>query len=239
MKTVLITGSSRGIGQATAKVFASKGYNVIINYKNSVDKARSLAKDLEEKYQIDTLICKCDITCEEEVKNMIDKIKEKFGKIDCLVNNAGIAIDNILEDKSKEEFLKVLDTNLSGTFLVTKYASKIMNDGSIVNISSNGATTNGYIEAIDYDASKAGIIALTHDFAKKFAPKIRVNCLLPGWVNTDMNKDLNKEFKKEQINKCLLNRFAEPIEIAKVIFFLANDTSYINDAVINIDGGLK
>lgn len=240
MQTVLITGSTRGIGESCAQIFASKGYNVVLNYKNSDDKAISLSQELEKKYGIETLRIKCDITNEEEIKKMMEQVKAKFDKITCLVNNAGIALDNSLENKSKREFLKVIETNLVGTFLVTKYASLIMNEGSIINVSSNGATTNGYIESCDYDASKAGIISLTHDFAKSLAPRIRVNCILPGWVETNMNKDIDYNFKREQMAKCLLNRFAQAEEIARVIFFLASeDASFINDAIINVDGGLK
>ena len=240
MKTVLITGASRGIGEKAAKIFAQNGYNVVLNCVNNETLILKLAKSIEDKYHVKTLTWKCDISMEEDVQLMINKIEEQFGKIDCLVNNAGIASDNDLKHKTKQEFSRVIATNLIGTFLVTKYARNIMDKGSIVNVSSNGATTNGYIEAIDYDASKAGIIALTHDFAKEFAPKIRVNCILPGWVNTDMNKDLDPKFLAMEKEKCLLKRLAEPEEIAKVIYFLASDeASYINDSIINVDGGLK
>ncbi len=240
MKTVLITGSTRGIGLATAEVFAQNGYNIVLNYLNNEALALKIAQDFTRKYQVKVLTCQCNIGVEDEVKDMVKKIKDTFGQIDCLVNNAGIALDNELTSKSKEEFNQVLETNLIGPFLVTKYVQQIMGKGSIINVSSNGATTNGYIEAIDYDASKAGLIALTHDFAKALAPKIRVNCILPGWVKTDMNQDLSEKFQETQKNKCLLKRFAKPEEIAQVIYFLANDVaSFVNDAIINVDGGLK
>lgn len=240
MKTVLITGASRGIGKATALKFAKEGYNVIINYLFQEKDALALKDEIIKKYKVEVLVYKADVAIEEEVKKMITNIKNTFGKIDCLVNNAGIAIDNDYLDKSTEEFQKVLNVNLLGTFLVTKYASLIMDKGSIINISSNGAINDGYSEAIDYDASKAGIIALTHDFAKRLAPKIRVNAVAPGWINTDMNKDIEPNFQKMQENNILLNRFGEKEEVANVIYFLASEaSSYINSTIIRVDGGEK
>ena len=137
------------------------------------------------------------------------------------------------------EFKKVIDTNLVGTFSVIKYLGNLINDGgSIINISSTNAIDSYYIESIDYDASKIGIISLTHNLAKYYAPKIRVNCICPGWVDTLMNKDLSKEQKDSENKKILLNRFAKPSEIANVIYFIASeDGSYINDAIIKVDGG--
>ncbi len=238
MKTVLITGASQGIGRATAKIFAQKGYNVVINYHKETELAEALAQELTQKYHITTLCCQADITKENDVANMIKEIAGKFTTLDCLVNNAGIARDNTYQDKSKQEFLDVITTNLGGPFLVTKAALTIMEKGSIINVSSDGAIDNGYPLAMDYDASKAGLIALTHDFAKAVAPNIRVNAVALGWVNTAMNQDLASEFKQKEINKTLLKRFAEPEEIAEVIYFLASDAaSYINDAVIKVDGG--
>lgn len=240
MKTVLVTGATRGIGLATSEKFASHNYNVVINYVTREDLAINLAKELEKKYKIKTLTIKADVGNEIEVKEMIAKIKTTFGKIDCLVNNAGIARDNNYLEKDSEEFLKVIKTNLLGSFLVTKHASLIMDKGAIINVSSNAGIDAGYVEAIDYDASKAGIIALTHDFAKALSPKIRVNAVAPGWVKTDMNKDLSPDFQKMACQSSLLKRMGEPSEIANVIFFLATDeASFINDAIIKIDGGLE
>lgn len=239
-KTVLITGSSRGIGATTAKKFASLGYNVIINYVNSEEKAQELAHVLEVNYNIKTMVIKCDISNEEEVKEMVNSIKNTFGYIDCLVNNAGIARDNYYKDKNVDEFRRVLDVNLVGTFLVTKYITNVMKEGSIVNVTSNGAIDDNYPESMDYDASKAGIISLTSNFAQALAPLIRVNAVAPGWVNTDMNSGLEDSFKSEEENKILLNRFGETLEVANVIAFLASDeSSYINGTVIKVDGGLK
>ena len=242
-KVVLITGASRGVGAATAKLFASNNYNVVVNYNNSENEALNLSKELEQNYNIKTLAIKCDVSSEEEVKNMVKKTIEVFGHIDTLVNNAGIAIDTTFEDKTVENFRRILDVNLIGTFLVSKYVSNYMlkeKKGSIINISSTNGIDTYYPYSLDYDASKAGVISLTNNLALQFSPYIRVNTVAPGWVNTEMNKDLDVEYIEEENKKILLNRFGEPEEIAKVIYFLASeDASYINSSIIRVDGGFK
>ena len=239
-KVVLITGASRGIGKATAIEFAKNNYNIVINYNNSKEKAELLKKELEEKYNIECLTIKANISNEEEINKMIKEIINKWNKIDVLVNNAGIAIDTTFEDKTKENFQKILNINLIGTFLVSKEVAKYMNKGSIINVSSTNGIDSYYPYSLDYDASKAGVISLTNNLAVELGPNIRVNSVAPGWVNTEMNKELDKDFIKEETNKIILNRFAEPEEIAKVIYFLATEeASYINGTTIKIDGGRK
>ncbi len=235
-KVILVTGASRGLGEAIAKKFLDNNNIVYINYN------KTSLKELEEKYHEykNARFIKCDVSNEEEIKNMMFKIKEEEGHLDVLVNNAGIAIDSELKDKTKENFQKILDVNLIGPFLTSKYVLDIMNKGSIINISSNTGIDTYYSYGLDYDASKAGLINLTHNFASMYAPNIRVNCLAPGWINTEMNKELDKEYIKEECEHILLERFAEPKEIANVVFFLASDeASYINDSIIRVDGGLK
>lgn len=240
-KTVLITGGSRGLGRACALKFAQLGYNVIINYNNSLKEAVSLETYLKENYNISVLLVKADISKEDEVINMMNVIKNSFQKIDCLVNNAGIAIDTLFEDKTVQNFRKIIDVNLIGTFLVSKYIGALMlkeKSGTIINVSSTNAIDTYYPYSLDYDASKAGVISLTHNLARQFAPYIRVNCVAPGWINTEMNKELDKEFIEEENKKILLGRFSEPSEIANVIAFLASaEASYINGSVIRVDGG--
>ena len=242
-KTVLITGASRGIGRETAILFAKNNYNVVINYLNNKSLANSLKESLEARYNIKALTIKADISNEEEVQAMVADAIEEFKKIDALVNNASIAKDNILELKTKEEFASVININLVGTFLVTKEVSKYMKeerDGVIINVSSTNAIDSYYPYSMDYDASKAGVISLTMNFAVELSPYIRVNAVAPGWVNTDMNKEIDINYKKDLEEKILLNRFAEPTEVAKVIYFLASDdASYINGEVIKIDGGRR
>lgn len=240
-KTVLITGGSRGLGCACALKFAQLGYNVIINYNNSLKEAVSLEAYLKENYNISVLLVKADISKEDEVINMLNVIKNSFQKVDCLVNNAGIAIDTLFEDKTVQNFRKIIDVNLIGTFLVSKHIGSLMlkeKSGTIINVSSTNAIDTYYPYSLDYDASKAGVISLTHNLARQFAPYIRVNCVAPGWINTEMNKELDKEFIKEENKKILLGRFSEPSEIANVIAFLAShEASYINGSVIRVDGG--
>lgn len=241
-KVCLVTGGSRGIGRATVLEFAKNGYNVVINYVNNSVIAEELKKEVESKYGICALTIKCDVANELEVRNMVEEVINTFGEIDVLVNNAGIAIDTTFEDKTVENFRRTLDVNLIGMFLVSKEVGKYMlnvNKGSIINISSTNGIDTVYPESLDYDCSKAGVISLTKNLAIQYAPYIRVNSIAPGWVLTEMNKELDQEFVKEEEEKILLNRFATPEEIAKVIYFVAVDASYINNEVIRVDGGSR
>ena len=231
----LVTGSSKGIGKEIAKKYAKEGYDVVINYNSSESEAIKLEEEIKE-YGVKTLVIKCDVSNEEDVINMVNTVKEEFGNIDILVNNAGIAIDTTFEEKTVDNFRRILDVNLIGTFLVSKYASKIMNNGVIINISSTNGIDTTYPESLDYDASKAGVISLTHNLATEFAPNIRVNAICPGWVNTEMNKELDEEFINKEISKIKLGRFADPKEIADAIFKISTCT-YINDSIIRVDGG--
>lgn len=242
-KVVLVTGSSRGIGAATIKEFASHGYNVVINYVNSEDKALELKKYVETKYDVKALVSKCDISNEFEVKHMVEETIDTFGHIDVLVNNAGIAIDTNFEDKTVDNFRRILDINLIGTFIVSRTVGEYMlknKNGNIVNVSSTNGIDTYYSYSLDYDASKAAIISLTHNLALQYSPNIRVNAVAPGWVNTDMNKELDEDYMNDEMKKIMLNRFAEPEEIAKVIYFLSSDkASFINNTIIRVDGGFN
>ena len=241
-KTVLITGASRSLGAAIAKIFAQNNHNIILNYKNNQEKAFKLAEELR-KYNVEVLPLKADITKEEEIKEMIQESIKKFKKIDILINNAGIAIDTTFEDKTKENFIKILDTNLIGPFLVSKYVGEYMlkeKKGNIINISSTNGIDTYYEYSLDYDASKAGLISLTHNLATHYAPYINVNAVAPGWINTEMNKELDEAYKKEEESKILLNRFANPEEIANVVYFLSTEQAkYINNEIIRVDGGTQ
>lgn len=240
-KVVLITGASRGIGKACAIKYASHNYNVIINYNTSVNEAEKLKEYILEKYDVDVLTIKANLMNEEEIETMVKEVVDTYGKIDVLINNAGIAIDCLVEDKTKENFIKTLDTNLIGPFLLSRKISKYMNNNSsIIMVSSTNGIDTYYPYSLDYDAAKAGLISLTNNLSQVLAPNIRVNAVAPGWVMTDMNKELDTEYIKEESSKILLDRFAEPEEIANVIYFLSSDdASYINNTVIRIDGGKK
>ena len=241
-KVAFVSGASSGIGSSICFELAKQGCNVILNYNNNLEGVENVNKDILENFNVLTLIVKGDISKEEDVKNMLDLSLKEFGKVDILVNNAGIANDSLIEDKKVEDFKKVLDINLVGTFLICKYFGKEMYNnkfGKIINISSTNAIDTYYPFSIDYDASKAGVISLTHNFAKYFAPYVNVNCVAPGWVNTPMNKNLDKYFYENEKKKSLLKRFGEPKEVANVVCFLASDLSlYINSEVIRVDGGV-
>lgn len=235
---VLVTGSSRGIGAATIKEYAKNGYDVVINYNNSLQDALKLQDEIKE-YNVKSLILKCDISNEEDVKDMVNTIMEELGSIDVLINNAGIAIDTTFEDKTVSNFRRTLDVNLIGPFVLSRLVGDIMyknKKGVIINVSSTNGLDTTYPESIDYDASKAGLISLTHNLAKQYSPYVRVNAICPGWVNTDMNKDLTIGFMEEEKQKILLKRFAEPEDIANAIYNISI-SSYINDAIIRVDGG--
>lgn len=231
-KIVLITGGTSGLGYATVKKL--ENCKIILTYNNNALKAESMKSE-----NID--VVKCDMTSENDIKNLYDYVVNKYGYIDVLVNNAAIAIDTLYEDKTKDNFIKTLDTNLIGPFLLSRYFGDLMykrKSGKIINISSTNGIDTNYPMSLDYDASKAGLISLTRNLARQYAPYVLVNAVAPGWINTEMNKNLDREFIDNETKKILLNRFAEPEEIANVIkFLISDDSSYINNSVIRIDGG--
>ena len=237
----LVTGSNRGIGASCIEEFAKQGVTVVINYCHHEAEAKKLEKEIKEKYKVDVLTIKCDISDEQQVEKMVNEIVDKFGGIDILVNNASVSRDSLLMDKNIKEFRRILDVNLLGTYLCSKYVGRVMLDakkGKIINIASTNALDTYYPESCDYDASKAGVVSLTHNFAREFAPFVTVNCICPGWVKTAMNKDLSIEQIKEEKKKILLGRFAMPDEIAKIVVFLSSSkASYVNDSIIRVDGG--
>ncbi len=240
-KCVIVTGSSLGLGASTIKRFAKEGYNVVINYLNHEKEAYDLKNEIEKEYNTKCLAIKCDISNENDIRNMFNKIIEEFNRVDVLVNNASIALDSTFEDKTKEMFMKTLEINLVGTFLVSRVFGDYMFDkkeGCIINISSTNGIDTYYEYSLDYDSSKSGVINLTHNLSNHYAPYVRVNCICPGWINTPMNKELDNEQINEYVKNINLKRFGEPEEIANVIYFLStNEASYINDSIIRVDGG--
>ncbi len=238
-KVVIVTGSSRGIGKATAIGFAKEGARVVVSYVNS-EKAASKVINEIKKLGSDAIAVKCDVSQEVEVKQLISKTVEKFGKIDILVNNAGIASDLPIFDKTVEQWRKLLDVNLIGTFLCCKHSAPhlLKVKGRIVNISSSNAINSFAPESADYDSSKAGVIVLTKNLAKQLAPDVLVNTVAPGWIDTDMNKGLPEDYVREETEKIYLKRWAKPEEIANVVIFLASDkASFITGSVLVVDGG--
>ena len=240
-KIVLITGGSRGIGKETAKVYAENGYDVAINYVSEKTDVEGIKKEFQDM-GVKCLMIKADVSNEEDVNNMVEKVISEFGKIDVLVNNAGITKDTLLMRMSKEDFDTVIDINLKGTFLVTKAVSKYMMKkrcGSIINLSSVVGVAGNSGQS-NYSASKAGIIGFTKSIAKELASRnIRANAVAPGFIETDMTNVLKDEVKESIGNQIPLKRMGTAREVAEVIYFLGTEkSSYITGQVINIDGGM-
>lgn len=242
-KVVLVTGSSSGIGEATVRLFARRGYDVAIHYFTNQEKAIALAEELKDLYHCKAFCVQGDVSLEEDVKSIVESVIHEFGVIDVLVNNAGIAIDTDFSMKTVENFRRILDVNLIGPFLTAKYVSQYMKErgkGSIVNVGSTNGIDSYYPYSMDYDASKAGLHILTKNLAVELAPEVRVNAVASGWVATPMNLELDDNYLKEEEDKIVLGRFAEPFEIAQVIYFLASEeASYVNGSVLVADGGRK
>ena len=242
MKTVLITGGSRGIGKAVAIKFAENGYQIIINYVSDKTDTEQLKKELLQAGESDILLIKADVSNSEDVKNMVKESIEKFEKIDVLVNNAGITKDNLLMRMSEEEFDKVIQINLKGTYLVTKEVTRYMmkkKKGSIVNLASVVGVA-GNAGQCNYAASKAGIIGFTKSVAKELASRnIRANAVAPGFIETDMTNILKDEIKENINSQIPLKRMGTAREVAELVYFLGEDSSsYITAQVINVDGGM-
>ena len=239
-KVVLVTGASRGIGAGIARKFAENGYNVIINYNNSEKEAFAITKELEKITEV--MPIKCDISKEQEVVNMVNLAMKRFGRIDVLINNAGISIDKLFADKTPEDFRKTFDTNVVGTFMVSKLVGEIMSGnrwGRIINISSTNGINTYFPMCADYDASKSAIISLTHNLAVQFAPYVNVNAIAPGFIGTESELSaMDAEFIDYEKEKIMVRRIGTEEDVANLALFLASDgASFINNEVIRIDGG--
>ena len=240
-KTVLVTGGSRGIGKEIALKFAKQGYDVIINYVSDKTDTEELKKELEANGG-KALIIKADVSNSEQIENLVKTAIETFGKIDVLINNAGITKDNLLMRMSEEEFDKVIEVNLKGTFLMTKAVTKYMmkkRQGSIINLSSVVGVT-GNAGQCNYAASKAGIIGFTKSVAKELASRnIRANAIAPGFITTDMTDVLSDEIKETIQEQIPLKRMGNAKEVAELAYFLGSEqSSYITGQVIHVDGGM-
>lgn len=240
-KVVLVTGGAKGIGASVIRKFAQQNYRVIINYNTSEQEAYKLQKELDD-LKCQALVIKADITKQEEVDEMLAIIIRKFKRIDVLVNNASIAIDTLFQDKTIDNFKKTIDTNLIAPFYLSQKIGEMMyeqKEGIIINISSTNGIDKYFPMSIDYDASKAALISLTHNLAFQFAPFVRVNCVAPGFIRTESEiKDMDEEFIKYEEEKIFVKRLGEAKEVANVIYFLASDdASYINNTIIRVDGG--
>ena len=240
-KVAMITGATRGIGKQIALTLANEGYNIVLNYRTENDELKQLKNEIESK-KVKCLTVQGDVTNFEDCKQMIESAIEEFGKVDVLVNNAGINKDMLLARMKEEDFKQVIDVNLVGTFNMTKniisYMMKarngrIINISSVVGIAGNAGQTN-------YSASKAGIIGFTKSLAKEVASRnILVNAVAPGFIETNMTDVLKQEVKDEIAKNIPLKRMGTPKDVANVVKFLASeDSSYITGQVISVDGGM-
>ena len=233
-KTVLITGAAKGIGSCLVHYFAKNNYNVVINYLTSEKEALELKNTVEKLYDINALVVKADITNEDEVINMINIIHDKFGFIDVLINNAALAIDDNYIDKTKTDFLRVLEVNVIGTFLVTKYASKYMDKGTVINISSRDSLDTYNELSMDYCASKAGVNSLTKTFSLAI-PSIKFISLLLPWVNTEAVKEMYQPFLENELKRTGQEKLLEPSYVAEKIYNIINNETIKSGSIINID----
>ncbi len=240
-KVAFITGSTRGIGKQIAITLAKNGYDVVINYRNENEDLINTKKEIEAQ-QVKCLAVQGDITNFEDCERMIKETIDKFGKIDVLVNNAGITKDMLLMRMKKEDFEQVIDVNLVGTFNMTKNAisymmkarsGRIINLSSVVGLVGNAGQTN-------YAASKAGIIGFTKSLAKEVASRnILVNAIAPGFIETDMTQVLKEDVKEEIAKSIPLKRMGTVEDVANLVKFLASEeSSYITGQVIHVDGGM-
>lgn len=242
-KTALITGGARGIGRDISLSLSEKGFDIGINFRKSKKEAEQLKREIEERFNRKVLLLKGDVSRRRDVQGMVRDFIKEFGRIDVLVNNAGITKDNLLIRLTENDFREVIDVNLIGTFLMTKEVIPHMlrrRSGSIINISSivgifgNKGQTN-------YSASKAGIIGFSKSLAKEVASRnIRVNVIAPGFIETDMTDGLPDEIKEKILKNIPLGRFGKPREVSHLVTFLASDeSSYMTGQVFLIDGGLS
>ena len=240
-KVALVTGATRGIGKQIAITLAKEGYDIALNYRTDNDELKNTINEIEG-YCVKVLPVQGDVSNYDDCERFVKEIIDEFGQIDVLVNNAGITKDMLLMRMKKEDFEQVIDVNLVGTFNVTKNVinymlkartGRIINISSVVGVSGNAGQTN-------YSASKAGIIGFSKSLAKEVASRnINVNCIAPGFIQTDMTAVLKDEVKEEIAKNIPLKRMGVAQDVANAVKFLASsDSSYITGQVIHVDGGM-
>lgn len=243
-KVVLVTGGAQGIGKDIVLELAKNHYDVVINYLTSNKAAALLEEEIKKNYDVRVMTIQADVSKEEEVDAMISLIEKKWGGVDILINNAAVDLSNLFHLKTADEFRKTLDVNVVGAFNCSKRVYRHMLDqeyGRIINISSTNGINTYYPMCIDYDASKAALISLTHNLAFEYGPYINVNAIAPGFIGTDNELDgYDEEFLKEEQEKIMVNRYGKPEEVAYLVKFLISDeANFINNTIIRIDGGQK
>lgn len=237
-KTVIVTGGSRGIGEGIVRMLAEENYNMVLGYNQSGQKAEKIQKELQEKGK-NIEIFKADVSKRKEVKELVQFTLERFGTIDVLINNAGIAQTKLFTDITDVDWQEMLQNNLTSVFYCTQETIPTMihhKKGCIINISSIWGITGGSCE-VHYSAAKAGIIGMTKALAKELGPSnIRVNCIAPGMIETDMNKEYTQEDKKQIKEETPLQKIGRPIDIAKCVKWLIED-EFTTGQVISPNGG--
>lgn len=241
-KVALVAGASRGIGREIAIAFAKEGASVVLNFMRNRGDAEAVAEQIRDNGGTAELF-QADISKEEEVKALIDFVWERFGRIDVLVNNAGVTRDNVLIGMSLDDWTYVIENNLNGTFLCCKHAIRKMlrqRSGKIINLSSISGLL-GNAGQSNYAAAKAGIIGLTKSIAQEYSAKgITANVISPGVIDTEMSQKVPPELKQRKVDETLLNRAGTTSEIAGVAVFLASSLSdFVNGAIIRADGGIR
>ena len=239
-KIALSTGASRGIGASCALLFAQKGYDVIVNYLNSSEKAEALCRNITELGHT-AVAYRADVRDQSQVDAMFAFAEEKFGGIDVLVNNAGISVWGMLQDTTEEQWNDLFSIAPGGAFRCSKAAIPQMlrrGGGAIVNVSSVWGTVGASCE-VAYSASKAAVIGLTKALAKELGPSgIRVNCVAPGVIDTDMNRIHSEETLSELAEATPLGRIGSPEEVAECVYFLASEESrFVTGQILGVDGG--
>ena len=240
-KVAIVTGARRGLGEAICYQLAKDGYDIVVNDMVGKEQVDKVVKHIEENYSTSAIGVMADVSKEEEVLKLLEIVKNRFNHIDVLINNAAIVEDMEIKERSTELFNETIRNNVTSTYLMSKYIGREMFEkkhGKIINISSTNGINAFFPTSIDYDASKAAVISLTHNFALEYAPYVLVNSIAPGWINTEMNKQLPKDLIKEETDKIYLKRFAEVEEIASFVSFMVSDAcSYLNGEIIKLDGG--
>ncbi|WP_026399413.1 3-oxoacyl-[acyl-carrier-protein] reductase [Acholeplasma equifetale] len=241
-KVALVTGGSTGIGKAIATYLASLGANVVINYFVGPEEANKVAKELSDTYNIKSLAIHADVSNYESAEKLIKEVVDTFGKLNIVVNNAGITDDALILRMNETQFDRVINTNLKGVFNICKHAARPLlksGYGRVINIASV-IGRYGNVGQVNYGASKAGVIGITKTLAKEFASReVTVNAIAPGFIETPMTQKLPPEIKEEMLKHIGLGKYGKPEDIAYLVGFLASPlASYITGVVIDVDGGL-